>query len=179
MDLQHMRPTGWCLPVCHFQSRWGRGGRWRGTGSALQGRCGADSGMHPCVRAAVSSSVCCAARADRAAAEDTHIPGRLFQLKGEEYDKNTSLSHFNFLSINTHIGTHTRMHELCNCSWALTLLPFQRNAGGLTGSPYRWPNCLPPARAAHRHKGTTLHTFIQLIFLAVIAFNWSHSGPLP
>lgn len=37
----------------------------------------------------------------------------------------------------------------------------------------------PPTLITRRHKRTTLHTFIQLIFLAAIAFNWSHSGPLP
>lgn len=31
----------------------------------------------------------------------------------------------------------------------------------------------------HSWLGTTLAAVIQLIFLAAIAFNWSHSGPLP
>lgn len=46
----------------------------RGTDNALQVRCAADSGMHICVRAAVSASVWFSAKAAE------HIPRRSFSV---------------------------------------------------------------------------------------------------
>lgn len=91
---------------------------------------------------------------------------------------------------------YIQAHLCLLAAWPLTSLPYrgmllfrgmQQQEGRLGADRYSKP---APTHAhtilAHTDthtmphtQCTTLPTFIQLIFLAAIAFNWSHSGPLP
>lgn len=164
------------------------------------GCCAADSGMHTRVRAAV----CRAQQRQRwRVPRCQSIPGLwlcscVADGRGEP-DLRRSLS---LRSICIHpqqckTHTHTLIQSLRllllqsdrGSSGAPTFNPvgFWRNssqreiaavaagAGGRAGGQEARVRVPEPAPA---HASCTLRTFIQLISLAVIAFNWSHSGPL-